>query len=177
MNNRIKLTGKIEFEPSDKTKKHKGQSSWKKMAMVLISGDICEYYAWFLQKRYNLVLNKPLRGGHISFINDSMRDLSLNGVRTEEETEALWESVKTKWHGKEIEIVLDIDPKTDDRIWWLNIPNEERGVLQSIRTELGLGRPYWGMHMSIGYANEKMIEHSEYIHSLIKNGFIKYNNG
>ena len=140
--------------------------------MVLIDGEICEYYAWFLQKRYNLFLNKPLRGAHISFINDSMRDLSLNGQKSNEEIQNLWESVKIKWDKQNIPITLDISPKTDDRTWWLNIPNEERELLQGIRTELDLGRPFFGMHMSIGYANEKVLPHSEYIHNLIKNGII-----
>ena len=173
MKDRITLTGKIGFEPEDRTNKHKAQSSWKKMAMIFIDGDVTEYYAWFIQKRYNLVLNKPLRGAHISFINDSMRDLSLNGTRSNEEIEVVWEAVKKKWDGQKIEIVLDLNPKTDDRSWWLNIPNEERDNIQAIRDELGLGRPYFGMHMSIGYANEKNIEHSTYIHELIKKGFIK----
>jgi hypothetical protein len=173
MNNRITLTGKINFEPEDKTKKHLNQASWKKISMVFIEGDVCEYYAWFLQKRYSITLNKPLRGAHISFINDSMRDLTQNNDKSEEEILQLWEDVKAKWDGKEIDIVLDLNPKTDGRIWWLNIPNEEREGLQAIRNELGLGRPYFGMHMSIGYANEKNIEHSVYIHDLIKKGFIE----
>lgn len=142
--------------------------------MVFIEGDVCEYYAWFLRKRYSITLNKPIRGAHISFINDSMRDLTQNNDKSEEEILQLWEDVKTKWDGKEIDIVLDLNPKTDDRIWWLNIPNEEREGLQAIRNELGLGRPYFGMHMSIGYANEKNIEQSVYIHELIKKGFIRY---
>ncbi len=141
--------------------------------MVFIDGDVCEYYAWFLQKRYSITLNKPLRGAHISFINDSMRDLTQNNDKSEEEILQLWEDVKTKWNGKEIDIVLDLNPKTDGRIWWLNIPNEEREGLQAIRNELGLDRPYFGMHMSIGYANEKNIEHNVYIHELIKKGFIE----
>lgn len=174
MKDRITLTGKIGFEPEDKTNKHLSQSSWKKIAMVFIEGDVCEYYAWFLQKRYNITLNKPIRGAHVSFINDSMRDLTQNNDKSEEEILQLWEDVKTKWDGKEIDIVLDLNPKTDDRIWWLNIPNEEREGLQAIRNELGLGRPYFGMHMSIGYANEKNIEQSVYIHELIKQGFIRF---
>lgn len=172
MNDRITLTGRIGFEPEDKTNKHLFQSSWKKIAMVFIEGDVCEYYAWFLQKRYNITLNKPIRGAHVSFINDSMRDLTQNNDKSEEEILKLWEDVKAKWDSKEIDIVLDLNPKTDDRIWWLDIPNEEREGLQAIRNELGLGRPYFGMHMSIGYANEKNIEQSTYIHELIKKGFI-----
>jgi len=140
--------------------------------MVFIDGDVAEYYAWYLKKRYNLVLNKPLRGAHISFINDRMGDMTLNGKRSLDEVNKLWSDVKTKWDGKEIEITLDLNPRTDDRSWWLNIPEDCRGELQSIRNELGLGRPYFGMHMSIGYANEKYIEHSKYIHTLVKKGFI-----
>jgi hypothetical protein len=173
MNDRITLTGRIGFEPEDKTNKHLFQSSWKKIAMVFIEGDVCEYYAWFLQKRYNITLNKPIRGAHVSFINDSMRDLTQNNEKSQEEILQLWEDVKNKWDGKEIDIVLDLNPKTNDRIWWLNIPNEEREGLQAIRNELGLGRPYFGMHMSIGYANDKNIEQSVYIHELIKQGFIE----
>jgi hypothetical protein len=142
------------------------------MAMVFIDGDITEYYAWFINKRYNLVLNKPLRGAHISFINDSIKDMSLDGKRTIEEVDTLWEDVKKKWDGKEIPVVIDLNPRTDDRTWWFNVPHDERGLLQGIREELGLGKPYWGMHMSIGYANEKNIDHSIYIHDLIKKGFI-----
>jgi len=171
--NRVKTHGTIIFDLDDKTKKHKEQSSWKKTAFVLIGGDECQYYSWFLEKRYGLKLNIPLRLSHISFINDSMKDLSLNGQRTNEETHALWEATKLKWGGKEVPIILDVNPKTDDRVWWLNIPHEERGLLQGIREELGLARPFWGMHMSIGYANEKNLPHSIYIHDLIKKGFIK----
>ena len=174
MKDRITLTGRIGFDPQDKTNKHLIQSSWKKIAMVFIEGDVCEYYAWFIEKRYSIVLNKPLRGGHISFINDSMSDLSLDGTRTTEEIEAVWKATKKKWDGKKIEIVLDLNPRTDDKSWWLNIPNEEREGLQAIRNELGLGRPYFGMHMSIGYARPGIMEeHSKYIHESIKQGFIK----
>jgi hypothetical protein len=172
MKDRITLFGKIGFEPEDKTKKHKDQASWKKIAMIFIQGDICEYYSWFLQKRYNLVLNKPLRGGHISFINDSMRDLTQKGLVSEEVALERWEQCKKKWNGKTIEIILDLNPKTDDRSWWLNIPQDERDLVHKIRAEIGLGRPHFGLHMSLGYANEKNIEHSTYIHHCIKKGFI-----
>ena len=119
--NRVKLTGTISFHIEDKTKKHLNQAAWKKIAMVLIDGEICEYYAWFIKRRYNLPLNKPLRGAHVSFINDSMRDLTQNGSISEADAISKWEEVKNKWNGKKIDIVLDLEPKTDDRTWWLNL--------------------------------------------------------
>ncbi len=170
---RISVTGRIVFEPDNFTKKHNLQASWKHIGMVLFDGDITEYYAWFIKKRYNLILNKPLRGGHVSFINDSFNDMSLNGVRSMEEVKTLWGQVKKKWDGREIEIVLDVEPRTDDLHWWLPVSHEHRDELYGVRTELGLGKPFWGLHMTIGYANEKWLPHSKYIHRLIKNKLIK----
>jgi hypothetical protein len=141
--------------------------------MVMVDGDICEYYNWFIKRRFNLTLNKPLRGAHISFINDSMKDLTQNGEKSVEEALNAWETTKQKWHGKKIPLVIDLDPITDGRTWWFNVPQEERELLQSIRSELGLGRPFFGMHMSIGYARPGVMEeHSEYLHDLLTKGFI-----
>jgi hypothetical protein len=167
--NTITIQGKIVFDPEDKTKKHILQSSWKKMAMVLLDGDWCNYYAWFIEKRYNLKLNKPLRNAHVSFINDSYKDMIGD---SEQEKEEKWRKVKEKWDGKIIDITLDLGFKTDGEHWWLRVSPEHRQIFDEIRTEIGLGRPYWGLHMTIGYANNKNIEHSKYIHELIKKGFI-----
>ena len=65
----VTMTGTIKFDPKDKTKKHAKQASWKKLAMVIFDGDVTEYYGWLIKRRYNLQLNKPLRGGHITFIS------------------------------------------------------------------------------------------------------------
>jgi len=164
MGNIIRISGKIVFDPKDKTTKHKNQATWKRVAMVVFGeDDTCEYYGWFLNKRYNLLLNKPLRSSHITFINDKVDDFTGD-----------WEIVKEKWNGKTIEIRLDLDVRTNGLHWWLNIPNEYRGELQSIRSELGLGRPFFGMHLSIGYARPGIQEeHSKYIHECISKGFIK----
>ena len=56
MKNYIKTHGKIIFDPLDLTKKHKNQSDWKRMSIISINDDACDYYAWFIKKRYNLVL-------------------------------------------------------------------------------------------------------------------------
>ena len=183
--NKIKLIGRIVFDPVDVTSKHEKQSAWKKVAMVSIGSDISEYYAWFIDKRYSIKLIPPLRKAHVTFIND--RASEMNGK---------WEEIKKKWNGKKIEIILSLEPRTDsddpksDCHWWLNIPEKDRGELHGIRAELGLGRPFFGLHMSIGRAvdmidDEKFIEgvekvktmnieQSKYIHRLIKNGHIRY---
>jgi hypothetical protein len=168
MKTTIKQIGRIVFDPKDETNKHASQSNWKRTAMVLIEGDITSYYSWFIEKRYGLVLNKPLRNAHITFINDRTSDMNDK-----------WDEIKTKWNGKTIEVVINVEPRTDSDDknstchWWLNIPEEDRVELHNIRQELGLGRPHWGLHLSLGYANEKNEEHSKYIHRLIKKGIIK----
>lgn len=180
--------GKIIFDPKDHTTKHKLQSSWKRMAMVVIDGDVSDYYAWFLKKRYNIILNPPLRGAHISFINDSIRDLN-GGKGSEKERILMWEQLKKKYHGMKIQVTLSTDTRTDGNHWWLVMPEEERVFLHGIRNEVGLGRPFYGIHMSLGYAvNGRMddnfegngiragrmnLDHSMYIHDLIKKGLCK----
>ena len=180
--NTVELIGNIIFDPEDKTNKHIKQASWKKIAMVQIGADVCEYYAWFLKKRYNLLLHKPLRGAHVTFINDRASDMNDK-----------WDVVKKKWDGKPIKITIDLTPRTDsdepnsDYHWWFSIPNENRFELQSIREELGLGKPFFALHMTIGRAvdfttddyepgamkaKSMCVEHSKYIHRLYKDGFL-----
>lgn len=173
MKQTITINGKIVFEPVDRTKKHKEQSSWKRIAMVIFNCDLTDYYAWFIKKRYNLELNKPIRGAHISFINDSVRDLTSNGLISINEANNNWERVKKKWNKKIVPITLELDPRTCDKYWWLRVADNTRQDLQGIRSELNLGKPYFGLHLTIGYANEKNLEHSKYIHRLLKNGMIR----
>jgi hypothetical protein len=170
----ISYVGKILFEPENKTKKHLAQASWKKVAMVIFNGDIAEYYSWFLKKRFNLELNKPLRGAHITFINDSIDDL-LNRTGSVAEKEEAWNKLKEKWDGKEISVTLNLRPFSDVSHWWLIVDHKHRDELHAIRSEIGLGRPYFGLHMTIGYANEKNISHSKYINSLNDSGLIELN--
>ena len=196
-NHYVKFYGKIEFEIEHKTKKHAAQSSWKRVAMILIPGDVCAYYAWFIRRRYHLQLNPPVRQAHITFINDSMRDLSM-GWKSEEQIEADWNALKRKWDGKRIEVILDVSPRTNAEYWWLNVPEEHRAQIHDIRAEIGLKRPFFGLHLTVGYIPKEMedvfivqkgkdkgqerrvpivdhinrMNHSKYIHDLLKKGLI-----
>jgi hypothetical protein len=148
------------FDPENKTKKHDNQASWKRTAMLMFHDDMAAYYSWFIKKRYNLTLNPPLRGAHVTFVNDRASDM--NGE---------WDSVKDKWDGKKVEVELNLDARTDANYWWLNVlPNDE---LNAIRAELGLGKPFYPFHLTIGYPNNKNEAHAEYIHRMIRNGMIK----
>ena len=175
MINEITYKGIIHFDPEDKTRKHLKQSEWKKIALIMFDGDMCDYYAWFLKKRYDIVLNTPIRKSHISFINDSISDIK-KGLNCDDITaQKSWNALKKKWNNVEIEVALDLDVRSDSNHWWLNIPQNKRDFLHSIRNEIGLGRPYFGLHMSIGYANDKNIEQSKYILNLINQFGKEYN--
>jgi hypothetical protein len=165
----LELKGTLIFDPEDKTRKHLSQASWKKVAMIQFeesskNKDICDYYRWFIEKRYNLTLNKPLRGAHVTIIND--RYSEMNGK---------WEEVKELYNGKEFTVTIDLDARTDAQHWWLRIPEKENAQLQEIRTLLGLGKPFFAFHMTIGHANERNLEHSQYIHTLINKFGGNYN--
>lgn len=186
--NTIRIKGRIVFDPKDKTKKHGKQSSWKKIAMIMFSGDICEYYSWFLTKRYSINLNMPLRGPHVSFINDSINDI-MKGLNTSEKgAKMAWEALKKKWDGKEIEVVLNVSPESDGKHWWLMVPHKDRGLLYGIRNEVGMVKQEHGLHMTLGFAVDKYdmdieqkgvkakrmnIAQSEYILKLIRDKFIE----
>jgi hypothetical protein len=146
--------GNIVFDPINITKKHFKQGEWKKTAIVQINDDIYEYYSWFIKKRYNLVLNKPLRGTHITFINEIIDDnIFIKG--------------KEFFDGKNVEIKYDPTfIRTNEKgHWWLKAYSSD---IESIRTSLGLNKsPYYGLHITIGNATHLQLEQSLYIKNLI----------
>lgn len=213
----VTLKGKILFEPENKTKKHQAQSSWKKVAMVLFDSEIEEYYRWFLEKRFNLKLNSTLRGAHVTFINDALGDINKEDENLENKLES-WEALKKKWDGQEIDVTFNLRPfydldsnwekyiptiekseKTSHTYhWWLIVDHKFRDELHAIRAEIGLNKPYFGLHMTFGIltqnyklddkgklifdSSEKpipifnfQIEHAKYIHSLQEKNFIEIN--
>ncbi len=186
------LTGTILFDPKDLTKKHRLQSSWKKIALVEFDGDICEYYAWFFKKRYGIVLNTPIRKPHISFINDHVNDL--NGgfydktkSGSEKERNDMWNKLKKKYHNTDINITISTNVQTNGEHVWLRIEHEHRKGLIDIRSEVGLPIPNLGknkdgslrplgIHMTIGYAVNGRIDYEEFEHNAMKAGRMNLDN-
>lgn len=145
----IKVNGYIEFEPENKTRKHNSQASWKRVAMIHTHDDLAAYYAWFIKTRFNLELNKPLRGSHVTIIND--RDIEV----------PLFDKCKEIFHNKKITFYIDPLPRTNAKHWWLRVyaPDAE-----AIRIACGGSPiPNFDFHLTLGYANEKNLAHSEYI--------------
>lgn len=148
------IEGNLLFDPINISKKHHSQSSWKKVAMVVFKGDIHAYYAWFLEKRFSLVLNPPVRGAHVTIISDKIDNDT-------------YEQAFKLFDGKTIS--FDYEPaeiRTNGKHWWLKVYSTDS---QNIRRALGLTPdPYMALHLTLGYANSKNEEHSEYIAECIK---------
>jgi hypothetical protein len=148
MKNWIKISGRLIFDLEDKTKKHEKQASWKKTAMIVFEDDLCEYYAWFLKRRYLIDLNKPLRGSHFTVINDKYDNIDL------------WNKVKGQYQDSLLNVYYHPDLRSNIEHWWLKAFSPQAN---KIRVELGMDRPYFNPHITIGLANEYNFEKSAYI--------------
>ncbi len=144
----IEVTGNIKFEPEHVTKKHIKQYDWKRTAIVHTECDLYLYYAWFIRKRFNLELIRPLRGTHMTFINEV--------VDYEK-----FEEAKKIFDNKPLKFYHGIEPRSNGDHWWLRAYSQEA---EEIRTMLGLERhPFFTFHVTIGRAAENILPHSRYI--------------
>lgn len=158
----FKVRGILDFSPEDKTKKHVSQASWKRVAMIRTNCDMDRYYAWFLKKRFNLELNKNLRGTHVTFINDRMDT-------------KVFEQFSDLFNGKEIDFYVENEPCSSGEHWWLRVYCPEA---ESIREIMGLSRePFYGMHLTLGHAVIKYpdaVEESDNSSMKIKKDYIQH---
>jgi hypothetical protein len=99
-------------------------------------------------------LNKPLRGSHVTFINDAERETPY------------FEEAKTLFDGKEITFYIDPEPRSNGEHWWLRVYCTDA---ESIRTVSGTTPiPYFAFHLTLGYATHLRLEHSMYILEICK---------
>jgi len=155
----MELTGYIQFDPKDVTKKHQKQSTWKRTAMVRFPN--CELdglWRWYMKKRFGVIMQHPLRNAHVTFINDKYSNISK------------WNKVAQAYNGRAVKIEIPNDLRSNGEHWWLKIekfPN----MLTDIREELGLrAMPYFHPHFTIGLVNWKNLNHSTYIKNLMISG-------
>lgn len=155
----IKVKGKLIYDPDHKTKKHQEQGEWKRTAMAFIDGgELSNYYAWFIEKRFKIKLSTPLRGTHLTVISDRFK------------FDVLYQVSKSKYNKKILDIEYNPDVRTDGKHWWLNARCPQA---EEIRFNAGLDKkPYFGFHITIGRPHQNDCDQSHYIHDLIK----KYGN-
>lgn len=149
----IEIIGTYEFDPPNLTTKHEKQSSWKKTAFIIFDCDLHMYYAWFIKKRFNLVLNKPIRYPHLSFINDK--------IDTPELLEK-YNKVKNKYNGKKVSLLYSPElVRGGKEHWWLKCECKEA---EQVRLECGLNKqPEHPFHITLGRTNHLTQYHSDYI--------------
>lgn len=133
----------LEFDPPHLIKKHEKQGEWKKVAICNLGDDDTDhYYSWFLKKRFNIELINPMRGSHITVINDKVYDLTK------------YEEGKKIFNNKEI--VFDFDPAElrggtnpkGEFFWWLKVYNTD---IEAIREFAGFTRkPFFNLHLTLG---------------------------
>lgn len=154
----LELKGKIIANPIDVSKKHKKQSTWKAVAIVQFKDDFCDYYRWFLNKEFGLYLNRPLRGSHITVVNDRISDIGEGFDIMDID-------------GKEVTVYYDpTNIRSNSEHWWINAESKD---IEDIRGTIGLPpTPYYGLHLTIGYATGLNLEISEYsrIYSIKREG-------
>ena len=146
----IPITGYLDFDINDVTKKHHSQSSWKRTAMIRTNCDLDQYYTWFLVKRFGLDFNKNLRGSHVTIISDRMDN-------------EIFKQGSEIFNGKPCEFFIDPEPRSNGLHWWLRVYSP---MAESIRISLGLSPdPYFAFHLTLGHIKERpdCKEHSEYI--------------
>jgi hypothetical protein len=158
-----RIQGKIIFDPENLTKKHEAHSEWKRSVLAVVDEpDFCNYFAWYIKKRYNLKIVEPQRGVHLTIVNDKLCD----GI---DATERKYLRSKGMFDGRMIDINYDIDIRTDGKYWWFKAISNEAILL---RQKIGL-KPigYYGLHLTIGRVEGRDFEkeHGYYVHKLIKN--------
>lgn len=127
---KFKEQGIIIFDPKNYTKKHNRQSTWKNTVIINLRGEICDYYAWLIQRRFGIRINVPLRLAHVTIIND----------KKDEGDENMYNYAKTIWHKQRTEI--EYDPKsiyTNGEHWWLDVSCADAA---KIRKQAGYNEKY-----------------------------------
>ncbi len=136
----FKVTGYLDFMPTDVSKKHAKQSVWKRTAMIRTDCDIDRYYASFIEKRFNMELNKNLRGSHVTIISDRL-------------DKDIFDEASKVFNGKKIDFFVDIEPRTNGSHFWLRVYCQDA---ESIRESIGLSRdPYFSFHLTLGHVKDR----------------------
>ncbi len=155
----VRVTGRMVFDPRHVSRKHEKQASWKATAVLQLPGEDHLFYSWLVRRRYGLELNRPARGSHVTFVNDRSSSMRLGA----------WDWARNDLNGTEASVTLSTDLRTNGKHWWL--PVIESTELSAVRRWLGLAPvPFWPMHMTVGHANERNIEHSEHLHGMLRKG-------
>lgn len=143
------IKGKIKFDPPEYTKKHNRQGAWKKVVIIEFPGtDLDGMWRWYMNKRFGLKLNPPIRKCHVTLINDKVTGVD-------------WNEIKRKYDGQYVNVQVTNRLRSNGEHWWLNV--ESNHAFDQIRCECLLSDPFYGYHLTIGIVNSRTEQHSKYI--------------
>lgn len=162
----MQFRGKIVFDPRANTKKIENRLESHSYCLLLFDSDICEYYSWFLKKK-GLLLIHPVSGPHITLVSEKTKYIDGSSI---EEKKLLWEGVKQKYNKLEVEVDINTEIYySNGKHWWLKMSKESEQECLVIRNLLGLGKPKFSLHFTLGYVNERAenIIQSEYLSKIL----------
>ena len=156
--------GILKFDPSNRTKKHNKQSSWKKTAMIVVDDDTHKYYQFFIERKFQFIqgkkgntnwINDPLRGTHVTIINDRIGNMDM------------WEKLKKKYNNTEVYFFYNIKDglrNNGSHIYY----KVECPMGDEIRKDGDLGDPYFDFHITIGRVDDSSISKKSHIERVRK---------
>lgn len=106
--------------------------------MVLqCSPSIMEYYRYWIQRELGVRTCQPMAKCHVSMIRGE-----------EPRDKAYWDTLP----GKQLSLTYSPDVRTNGKHWWVFVNAPE---ILEIRRKLGLSKPKYPLHMTIGTTVEK----------------------
>lgn len=123
-------------------------------AIINTNDDLDDYYRWLLLRRFNIILQAPAWGPHIT-VADGQPPL-IKGT---------WEKIKQEYDQKVIPFTYQNTPLSNGRHWWLRV---QCPIITEIREKLNVQRTNlkWGLHLTLGMPIPRHEEHSMYIHRI-----------
>lgn len=140
------VRSKLNFSPKNISKKQISQSSWKCYAFAELDDDSDAYYRWLIKRKTGLELMHPIRGPHISVINDKM-------------DKAIFEKYASEYKDTELEFTITDKIRSNIYEWWVRVESDDA---MKLRSAFGLGEPYFNLHLTIGIVKESEIPKSDY---------------
>lgn len=136
MNQATQCNGKFIFSPARPGLK-KSHRSFDSAVILKVDNGITEYYSWWLNKKYGLVLAKPAWGTHITVVSDKDRVKDLDAFA----------ALKQSFNGKILAVPHHVEIKKQWQFWVLDVkPTAE---MIQIRQSLGL-KENFPFHITIG---------------------------
>lgn len=149
--NLIETSGTIIFDPIPE------KGNIKKLfkpywVIVVTNDDVDGYYRWFLNKRFNLILQAPAWGPHLTIVAGNQVD------------DGLWDIVKKEYNNTTINFTHENLPKSNGTYWWLkSYCPEIENIRKKLKLPVGLRFP---LHLTLGVPIPRHQEHSTYIHRI-----------